>query len=167
MKMKMTSPMLVRVVLMMATLCAVGDAQAAGCPQLPQQCSYIQQVVCDGTTHWFSGKYQHADMDLASLRYSISYNGKRNIVVSTCNTANLDTQLALFDCAALSQVETAANGTCGKYIEDSLYDNDDAAGCCLTSKLKILVGELESGTYIIGVCSYDGNGGGFTVTIFC
>ncbi|XP_013408318.1 uncharacterized protein LOC106172232 [Lingula anatina] len=164
--MKITSTMLVCVVLMMAKLCAVGDAQAAGCSQLPQRCSYIQEIECDGTTHSFSGSYHPTDADLTSLRYSITSYGNRNIVVSTCNTADFDTQLALFECSALVQVESAWNGTCGKYIRDSLYHNDDATGCDMTSKLMIRPIQIESGTYIIGVGAYS-VGGDFNVTISC
>ncbi|XP_013408317.1 uncharacterized protein LOC106172231 [Lingula anatina] len=231
--MKMTRPMLVCVVLMMVTLCAVGGApmgdkppvcgnntlccrvdkenvtrcknipsekgqgilacpwpwsciceegyvldpyvedsetcvpEVPGCPEITEQCPYIQQVVCDGTNYSFSGSYQYVVEDLASLRYSITYYGNRNIVVSTCNAADYDTQLAIFDCAALAYVEPAANGTCGIAEEYSLYDNDDGRGCGLTSLLQIPEGELASGTYIIGVFGYRSKEGNFIVTISC
>ncbi|XP_013393106.1 uncharacterized protein LOC106160879 [Lingula anatina] len=148
--------------------CICVPEEPLACPELTTQCPDVQQVTCDGTAYTFTDSHQFVAVNLAPLRYYISYSGCNDVIISTCNTAGYDTKLALFACDALSNTESGGSQTCNIYQEYSLYNNDDDSRCSgFTSLIQIPEGELASGTYAIGVYGYDTREGTFTVSITC
>ena len=96
------------------------------------------------------GATQSAESTYSSNKdvwYVFNSAGDQKLTVSTCNDADFDTRIEIFDAAL-----------------NPLARNDDGAGCGLTSSLSTLVG---AGAYYITVGGFSGQEGNFTLTASC